>query len=184
MTISSLKQGFELSDKLHTILVDPLAKEIVDSLPFIISRDKNISPTTFTISSSGDYELSDISVSAFKIIDSIDQVADLYKITIENLKVLYVREGVSSIPKDMIEELGTIHVLILELDSASIFSKKVELVQEIEPYYICVNSNNESSKIFEKELGETAEPMKKLKIKSDEFNAETDEVATKLILLG
>lgn len=183
MIISPLKKGFELSDKINTIQLFPNEKEINTKSPFVITKDSsNVNSGIFKISTSGEYELADIVVQGYKILDTIDQSADLFRISIEGVDVLWVAPDVHTISKDIVESIGNISIILFDTDAQILSEKKMEIANEFDPYFVVVNGNSEGAELFEKFI-QTESEMKKLKVKADEFTTVDDSVNAKFVIL-
>jgi len=183
MTISALKNGFELSDKMNTIQIFPTQKEIFDKAPFIITRlNDNLDTSIYKISQSGEFEIADILVHSYKVLDALDQTADLFRITIEGVDVLYVTANIHTIPTHLIEEIGNISVIIFELDSKILAEKKMEIAQEFDVYYSVINGNNSGADLFDKVITDE-NIIKKLKVKQEDFDSMDENVNLQFICI-
>ncbi len=185
MTISKLKTGYKFEDKLNFFLLNPEKSELEDNFAFILSTqtDNSYKQIEYSklITTSGEYEIKDMSVYAYDLLAQ-DKIV-LAKIIVENCSILYVSEQVNDIEKSLVEEIGEVNIMILEIGNKSLHSKKAELIQEIEPNFVILNDLESSLKDFEKEYGSNAEVMKKLKVKAEDFDNDDVSVDTKLVVM-
>lgn len=183
MTISKLKKGYKLEDKLNHILFNPESSEVEQDTAFILTNDQSFdykSHEKFVVSGAGEYEIKDISVYAY---DSANSGGfDISKIIIENIGVCYLAETINAIPKTISEELGNVDLLVLEISSMSLFDNKVEMIQDMEPKQVLLLDLGNGLAGFEKEYSSEIEKIKKLKVKDSDFT-QSDSQEVKVITL-
>jgi hypothetical protein len=184
MTITPLKKGFELSDKLNSIQIFPLQKELLDKEAFIITNTNDEIETNFIkITNSGEYEIQDISVAAYKLVDKVNTDADCFRITIEGINILLLGADVNTVTSDFIEKVGSIHIVILDIDESVLADKKLEIVAEFEPFYTIINGNIKGSELFNEKVNSDSGILKKLKLKADDFDFNAENITTQVVLL-
>lgn len=173
MVISKLSQGFELQDKMSTIHLNPTGKDLNDSLAFIINTRLGDSKYKTVFDLPGLFEAKDITVANYSI--GVN-VVNAVKIVIEGVKVLYLESSIASIPNYLLEDIGEVNIVILDLLGSEGFQKIIEITRKLEPKYIVLSGDVGLINDFCTTFGDIAEETKKVKVKEDEFGEEVSKI--------
>ncbi|MBN1915372.1 hypothetical protein JW796_00025 [Candidatus Dojkabacteria bacterium] len=173
-----------LAGKNAKVLVNPkeTGRTIKDGTSFVVGGEKVSNGGIFQVFSPGEYERSDVLVSAYQTGVGIDkQKADIFEINIDNVNVCFIGESVESLPESIRDEMGVIDILFLSVRNADFAKKMVNLV---DPYIVVpLGEEEEGVKKFVLGLGHADfEKESKLKVKEEDFLGE--EIPMRFVFLS
>jgi hypothetical protein len=125
-------------------------------------------PNGLLISQQGEYEVSEMFISAQSAVDSGE--LDIVEVEADGVRVLLVSTA-QNLPKEILSDLGVIDVLVLQLVNGSL-SEQLKIVNTVDPQLVIPVGAQADVDKFKTELGVTFQPEKKLKLKSADFENE------------
>lgn len=174
-----------LSGKGVNVVVD-LADEIKDLAKYspnlIIGGSGDAKKETYQIVSPGEYERSDVLVSAYqKDVSQDNHKADIFEADIENVNVCFVGKEVNEIPDVILDEMGVVNILFVFAEDTDIAKK---IVHDIDPHIVVpLGVGEDGVKKFLSTLGLAGfETEGKLKVKQEDFVGE--EIPMRLVHLS
>ncbi len=209
--------SFKLKSKQGVVVTDPYASDVGFSMPSVsadivtVSHDhfdhnalKNVSGTVrrekpFVVQTAGEFEVGGISVFGFETYhDSVSGAEKgknvIYVIQIDGVRVLHLGDLGHQLAEPLIEELGSIDVLLCPVSGVyGILDAKgaVSVIQALEPSYVIpmhYATEKHDSKAFigmqtlqdfMKEYGVTKEPVESLTVNPGAFPESTELVVLK-----
>lgn len=147
-----VSEGFKPEDVAdHTVVLGQVQGEKVISFP-------------------GEYEYGDLSIVALETTEARDGVADLFRITADQVDVLYISAVPAGIEKDELELLGSVDVVLIGADALK--EDTVPFIKKIDPYVVIVAGTKDKESV-QKILGmEASQEEKKFKMTDRDFTGE------------
>lgn len=129
-----------------------------------------------TINTPGEYELSDILVNVFSFGGNLDKPQIISVDSDENVRVLYLAEGVDVVDKAILDRLPETNVLIVELQKDGL-TKKLQIVNDLEPDIFVPLVDKSVSEDLAKDLGvKDIEEISTLNISHKDFTEESSDL--------
>ena len=179
------KSAVLLTGKSVNVVID-LDGEITDlskySPNLVIGGHDDAKKEAYQIVSPGEYERSDVLVSAYqKDVSQDNHRADIFEADIENVNVCFVGRNVNEIPDSILDEMGVVNILFVFAEEVDLAKK---IVNDIDPHIVVpMGVDEEGVKKFMTTIGLAGfETENKLKAKQEEFVGE--EIPMRLVRLA
>lgn len=136
--INAKKSTIIVDDNLSALGLKPITKP--DDLTLVTSDHVIAEPGRMVIASPGEYEVSDISIQGVAARGAMDEAdkkrATIYKLTAEDINVVFLGHVFHDITDDEVEELGHVDVLVVPVGGNGYTLDGVDalkLIKKIEP---------------------------------------------------
>jgi len=129
-----------------------------------------------SISTPGEYEVSDILVNVFSFGDNLDKPEIIFVDSDENIRILYLAGEVDMVDKSIIDKLPETNILLVNLTKDNV-TKKLQIVSDLEPDIFIPLADKSVEDDLAKDLGvKDVEEIGVLNISHKDFTEESSDL--------
>jgi hypothetical protein len=164
------------------IAVLPVGAPLKTQADIVITSGQVDPGAAYLVNQPGEYEVKDVFIYALAIANPA--LPDLFSIFADGVTVAFIGSEIKEIPKSVIDQLGVIDIVVLDLNNdAKDLELRLDLLEDLDPeILIPLRSDTETNTKISKYLGlELPEKQPKLKASDGDFSGE--ERSLKIVLL-